>query len=466
MISPRALIQTFRLGIKSVLLHKLRSALTVLGILIGVTAVIWLVAMGEGISYQAQEQIKSLGATSIIVRSSKPTIPLPPGDAGSFIFAYGLLRDDYRRIVETVPAIVQAVPMKEVRQNVNYGERVVDARLVGCTKEYIDLNQLIVDRGRFIDERDGQNADNVAVLGEETAKSLFPFEDPIGKSVQVGREFYVVVGTMAFRNPSAGIGGSLSAQDFNLDVYIPLRTFQWRIGDTVVLARTGSRSSEKVELHQITVKVESINDVDSTAALIGQMLKQYHRFPDYTIVVPKELLRQAETLRMMFTMLLVVIAGISLLVGGIGIMNIMLATVTERTREIGIRRALGPSGPISNGSSSARPSSSPSPAASWESASVSFAARSSKACNGGEKSSSQRSTEHSPNRCRISSRASRCGRSLSRWRSRSSSASSLASIRSPGRPHGSDRRSPPRIKPTHPPLAKTPCEPQSRDTPG
>lgn len=341
LFSPRAVWQTLRLGVKSLLLHKLRSSLTVLGILIGVTAVIWLVAMGEGISHQAQEQIKSLGATSIIIRSVKPSEQLAPGSAGSFILSYGLKREDFQRIVDSIPAVRQAVAMKETRQGVNYGDRVLDARVVGCTPEYLDLNHLHIDIGRFLTAADLERIDNVCVLADETSRTLFPYEDPIGHSVQIGKEFYSVVGTMRNRAPSAGIGGSLAAQDFNQDVYIPLTTFRARIGDTVVTARAGSRSAENVELSQITIKVGDIAEVDGTAAMIESILRQSHRRSDFAIVVPKELLRQAEILRMMFTILLVVIAGISLLVGGIGIMNIMLATVTERTREIGIRRALG-----------------------------------------------------------------------------------------------------------------------------
>jgi putative ABC transport system permease protein len=170
---------------------------------------------------------------------------------------------------------------------------------------------------------------------------LFPFEDPIGKALQVDKDFYVIVGQTAHREASGSIGGSFSGQDYNLDVYIPLTTLKARIGDEVRSMRSGSMEGEVVQLSQITVTVGDVEEVDETAALIRNLLERFHQVEDYSIIVPKELLRQAEIMQIMFNVLLVLIAGIALLVGGIGIMNIMLATVTERTREIGIRRALG-----------------------------------------------------------------------------------------------------------------------------
>ena len=151
-----------------------------------------------------------------------------------------------------------------------------------------------------------------------------------------------MIGQTRPRIASAAIGGSLDARDYNLDAYIPLKTFRDRIGDRVFRRAGGLQvRGEIIELSQITVSVEEYEKVDETAAVIESLLKRYHPKQDYAVVVPKELLEQAERTRAMFNILLVVIAGISLLVGGIGIMNIMLATVTERTREIGIRRAIG-----------------------------------------------------------------------------------------------------------------------------
>ena len=334
------MLRTLSLGVKSLLLHKLRSGLAILGILIGVTAVIWLVAMGEGVSRQAELQIEQLGATSIIVRSIKP----PQGsssDSGGLFLKYGLLREDFDRIRETLPSIRSISRIREMRREVRFSDRSCDCTLVGCEPAYLTQNHLELASGRFIQERDAEDYANVCVIGDGVARMLFPLEDPIGKSILVEKDFYVVVGRTKFREASGAVGGSFSGKDYNLDVYVPLETVRQRIGDQVITARGGSVEGEIVQLSQITLDVQDKDQVMETSDIVRSLLESNHKLQDYSIVVPQELLQQAMVLRVMFNVLLVLIAGIALLVGGIGIMNIMLATVTERTREIGIRRALG-----------------------------------------------------------------------------------------------------------------------------
>ncbi len=336
---PWVWLRTWQLGLKSLRLHPLRSALTVLGILIGVASVIWLLAIGEGISRKAQEQIEGLGAHNIIVRSIKPPTEATEGMHGPL--PYGLTRDDLARLTETIPTVARALPIRELRRRFSFGGRMLDGRLVGCTPEYAEVTRLEVDRGRFLTDSDLRNEHNYCVLASGTAERLFPVEDPLGQAVRVEDAYYVVVGVMKPRMPTAGIGGSLTAQDFSNDVYIPLTTLWGRIGDTVVTRRAGSYEGEVVHLTQITLEVDKVEHVLQTADLVKATLAARHHFEDYGVTVPLELLEQARVTRLMFMVFMGLIAAISLVVGGIGIMNIMLATVTERTREIGIRRALG-----------------------------------------------------------------------------------------------------------------------------
>jgi len=329
-------LRTLQLSVKNLWMHPLRSSLTVLGIFIGVSSVIWLLALGEGISRAAQEQISSLGALNIIVRTVKPPTDVVQ-DAG-----FGLTRADYVRLVATVPTIAKAIPMR-VLPAVEFRNktRKMEGRLVGTTPDYAEVTRLSVARGRFISDADLENERNYCVLAAEVAQRLFPIGEPVGQEVMINDDFYEVVGVMRPRAASAGIGGSLAAEVFSSDIYIPITTLWRREGDMIVSIKPGQFQREINQVTQITIQVKDRELVLPTADVVRNTIQYAHTLPDFTVVVPLELLEQARTTQLMFIVFLGLIAAISLVVGGIGIMNIMLATVIERTREIGIRRALG-----------------------------------------------------------------------------------------------------------------------------
>jgi putative ABC transport system permease protein len=362
-------LRTFQLGMKSLLLHPMRSLLTVLGIFIGVASVIWLLAIGEGISQEAQRQIEGLGADNIIIRSIKP--PAEVTSTSDAPIPYGLKREEFDWLKQTIPTIKSALPIREIRRTFTFDGRNEEGRLVGCTPEYFDVTRLALDRGRLLTDADTNDRQNYCVLSSGIAERLFPYQDPIGRRVFLSetKDYYQVIGVLQYRTPTAAIGGSLEAQDFNSDIYIPISTMRQRVGDFVYTRRGSSRTAEIVELNQITLRIRSVKEVPATADLVRKSLRipeeakskdprvllalaakspkddtSFIESPprtDAAVIVPEELLEQARLTRLMFMTLMGMIAAISLLVGGIGIMNIMLATVTERTREIGIRRALG-----------------------------------------------------------------------------------------------------------------------------
>jgi putative ABC transport system permease protein len=330
--------RNIRLGIKNLWLHRLRSLLTMLGVVFGVASVVAMLAVGEGASAQALDQIRRLGSNNIILTSLKPTEDEAVGQRRSFMSVYGLTHDDDARLRETLPGVKRTVPVKLVRKGGRLRERALELRVVGTTPEWFELVRRRMLAGRPLAPEDVTAFASVCVLTEHGARRLLATEASLGEAVKIGSDFFEVVGIVA---SEAGRGGSIRAPDQNVDAYVPISVCRERFGEIVTRRATGSFERELVELHQILVEVESLDQVEATAAAIDRMLVRFHKKDDYRLAVPLALLRQAEETKRTFNIVLGSIAGISLLVGGIGIMNIMLASVTERTREIGVRRAIG-----------------------------------------------------------------------------------------------------------------------------
>ncbi len=345
-----------QLSIRNLLLHKLRSFLTMLGTILGVGSVISMLAIGEGSKKEALARIRKLGANNIIIRSVKPKLDAARSDSSTdtttdanaqqdtaTVLEYGLTYYDLERLTATIPTLHFAVPIALVRKTARFGRRrILNARILGTTPEFLNVKNLHIKRKRFVTNQDVKKTANVAFLGAGAAKRLFSYRDPINKTIMLGSQVYKVMGVLDTQASGSATPGDIGAQDFNNDIYIPITAVKRRFGELQMVGGSRGRNYERLQLHEITLNVWDENRVGQTASMARKLLKEAHgNKEDFEIQVPRELLMQAEEEKRIWNIVLGAIAGISLLVGGIGIMNIMLATVTERTREIGVRRALG-----------------------------------------------------------------------------------------------------------------------------
>lgn len=343
--------QILRLSFDSLSAHKLRSFLTMLGVIIGVAAVVSMLSIGEGAEQEILEQISILGINNIIINARVPDEAA--GSEEGLQRSPGLNLADGDNIAKFSDLVANVVPQRfEVVPTVRYGSREAEVRVVSTIPEFVYSSSIEVEYGRFIHPTDIESFAQVCVLGAKAKKTLFAFSDPIGKTVRIGLLDFTVVGVMADKYIGRGKVEGLELRNFNEDVYIPFSTAVKKFDRREMSSDrirfwggdddAGRQAYNTPDIDQLTVTVKDLELVPAVTKLVERIMKRRHGgISDYEIVVPESLLRQSQKTQQIFNIVMGAIAGLSLLVGGIGIMNIMLATVLERTREIGVRRAVG-----------------------------------------------------------------------------------------------------------------------------
>ncbi|HEU4339830.1 MAG TPA: ABC transporter permease [Planctomycetota bacterium] len=335
-------LQTARLAMRSLALHKFRAVLTSLGVIIGVAAVIAMMSINEGARKETLEQIRILGVNNIRVKSIKPVAAdrkQQDQQNQNWILRYGLTRKELDHFKELSPDIETVVPLREIRQDVWSADIKTDIRVIGTTPDLFKVLRFTAEEGRLLTDLDLEEGRPVCVVGAEARRKLFRTKSWRGQQVRVGGQYFMVVG-IADEKPIKS-GGPVQVANLNNLVYVPYSAMMKDFGATSVKRSSGSMEAIRVEVDEAIVAVAREEAIIPVGRILERAVSRTHPQNDYEIVVPLELLRQSQKTQRTFAIVMISIAALSLLVGGIGIMNIMLANVAERKKEIGTRRALG-----------------------------------------------------------------------------------------------------------------------------
>ncbi|MEX1240951.1 MAG: ABC transporter permease [Cyclobacteriaceae bacterium] len=369
---PERIMANLYIAIDAVIANKVRSLLTALGIIFGVAAVIAMLAIGNGAQQEILEQIKLVGVNNIVIKpvieQEEEKIEENVGVKEKKKFSPGLTMRDVKSIQRTIPTLTKVSPEIILESTVVRRGYRRSAKLVGVEPSYFEIYNFDMEEGMMFTDAQRKIGSPVCIIGQSIKTRFFPTENPIGKNIKVGPHWLSIIGVLNERFISENSISKLGIRDFNMDIYVPLQTMLIRYKNRDKLTATELRQaaaagrsrgmpassgttgtdeteSEKKNYHQLdrlVIQVENTPSLQPSAEILSRLLKRKHYdMVDFEIEIPELLLKQQQRTNDIFNYVLGAIAGISLLVGGIGIMNIMLASVLERIKEIGLRLSIG-----------------------------------------------------------------------------------------------------------------------------